>query len=158
MISSHVCNKTLGEMCPVANRSTLQEDGRDLFIVAGVNHNATNRALYSSISMYFARRVESIGGFDSLTKKLSIRSYMGSADEYISNTNISKYFYVVAFSRKCKEDDRFCIEVKASGTNSLPVTESGVFIERSYLDHMQAGPSKDAHIKPIVYHFSSTQF
>mgnify|MGYP003308235884 CR=1 FL=1 len=54
-----------GEKCPIPERMTLQEDGSDFFIVVGVNHNATERALYSSIVAYNGMRMESIGGFSS---------------------------------------------------------------------------------------------
>ena len=47
------------------------------------------------------------------------------------------------------------MEIKQSGSNSLPLNQSIAFMERSYLDKMEAGPNNDAHVKPIVYHFSS---
>ena len=41
------------------------------------------------------------------------------------------------------------------GNNSLPLENECLFIERLYLDEMQAGPTGNATVKPIVYHFSS---
>ena len=155
---SNLCISKFGNRCPIANRATLQADGSDFFLVVGVNHNATGRALFSSISLNSAKKLEAIGGFDSVSGDLSIGSYAGSADEYITNSEISKYFYAVKFSRKCMSGETFCFEVQQSGNNSLPIRGSAVFIERSYLDHMQSGPTKDAHVKPILYHFSSKQF
>ena len=153
---SFSCNKLLGEKCPNVYRTTLQEDGTDFFIVTGVNHNATKRALYSSISMYSGARLESLGGFNSLPTEMSSTSYTGSANEYLADSNLSKYFWAVRVSRKCERNENFCLQIPKSGDNSLPLNGSCVFIERSYLDKMKAGPTNDAHVKPVVYHFSST--
>ena len=151
----HFCTKRLDKDCPISYQTTLQEDGSDFFIITGVNHNATKRSLYSSISAYSQRRLESLGGFDSLPTNLSPKSYWGSAKQYLQNSDVSEYFFAVKFSRKCEKDEKFCLEIKKSGSNSLPLNESCVFIERSYLDKMEAGPTNEAHVKPIVYHFSS---
>ena len=140
---------------PVNHRTTLQEDGSDFFIITGVNHNATERALYSSITAYSQDRLESLGGFNSLPIDLNSKSYWGSAKQFLRNADVSDYFFAVKFSRKCEKDDKYCLEIKKSGSNSLPLNTSCMFMERSYLDKMKAGPTNEAHVKPIVYHFSS---
>ena len=143
-----------GKKCPIPERMTLQDDGNDFFIVVGVNHNATERALYSSIVAYNGMRMESIGGFSSVPMDLDSHSYVGSAIEY-RDCDISKYLFAVKITRKCTANETFCLEVPKSGVGSLPLHTSCVFIERIYLDHMKVGPSKNATIKPTVYHFSS---
>ena len=154
--TNHYCMKTLGKDCPIVYRTTLQEDGSDFFIITGVNHNATERSLYSSISAYSQDRLESLGGFDSLPADLSPKSYWGSARQYLQEIqDVSDYFFAVKISRKCEKNENYCLEIKKSGDNSLPLDQSCVFIERSYLDKMDAGPTNEAHVKPIVYHFSS---
>ena len=105
--------------------------------------------------MYSERRLESLGGFNSLPTHLSSNSYIGSANEYLKHANVSDYFFAVKVSRKCEKHEKFCLQVAESGSNSLPLNESCIFIERSYLDRMKAGPTNDAHVKPVVYHFSA---
>ena len=156
VLKSEICTRILGRFCPITRRTTLQEDGSDFFIVTGVNHNATGRALYSNIAMYNKDRLESVGSFNS--HELDAASYVGSANKYLGNRSISKYLFAVKVTRKCEEDETFCLELPTSGNNSLPLDTSCVFIERIYLDHMEAGPTLDATIKPIVYHFSSKLF
>jgi hypothetical protein len=155
VINNFKCNKMFGDKCPDVFRTTLQEDGSDFFILTGVNHNATKRALYSSISMYSGARLESLGGFNSLPTELSSSSYIGSANTYLKTPSHAKYFWAVKVSRKCNRGEDFCVEIAKSGDNSLPLNGSCVFIERSYLDKMEAGPTNDAHVKPTVYHFST---
>ena len=92
VINSFRCNKKFGNKCPDVFRTTLQEDGSDFFILSGVNHNATERALYSSISMYSGARLESLGGFNSLPTHLSESSYIGSANTYMKTSRYAKYF------------------------------------------------------------------
>ena len=153
--TNHFCMSRLEKDCPITYRTTLQEDGSDFFIITGVNHNATKRSLYSSISAYSQDRLESLGGFDSLPTDISPKSYWGSAKQYLKNADVSDYFFAVKISRKCEKNEKYCLEIKKSGSNSLPLNQSCVFIERSYLDKMQAGPTNEAHVKPIIYHFSS---
>ena len=155
---SKICTNTFGRFCPITRRTTLQEDGSDFFLVTGVNHNATGRALYSNIAMYNVDRLESVGSFNSMPIDLSADSYVDSAKKYMGNRSIAKYLFAVKVTRKCGEDETFCLELPKSGNNSLPLDSSCLFIERIYLDHMEAGPTKDATIKPIVYHFSSKLF
>ena len=152
---NHFCMERLEKDCPITYRTTLQEDGSDFFIITGVNHNATERSLYSSISAYSQDRLESLGGFDSLPIDVSSKSYWGSAKQYLQNSDASDYFFAVKITRKCEKDEKYCLEIKKSGSNSLPLNQSCVFIERSYMDNMEAGPTNEAHVKPIVYHFSS---
>ena len=155
ILQDRVCTEKLGNNCPISKRTTLQEDGSDFFIATGVNHNSTARALYSSICMYNLNRLESIGQFTSMPVALDSNSYVGSADRYLENSNVSKHLFAVKITRKCNEGESFCLEVSSSGSNSLPLANSCLFIERIYLDQMFVGPTKDATVKPIVYHFSS---
>ena len=154
IIQSKMCTTTWGRWCPIPKRTTLQEDGSDFFIAIGVNHNATERALYSSIAMYRFDRLEPIGSFSSVLSQLELHSYVGSAFQY-ADWDVSKYFFAVKITRKCAEGEPFCLEVPKSGFGSLPFNSSCFFIERIYLDHMKTGPSRNATIKPFVYHFSS---
>ena len=155
ILSHYRCLKMFGQNCPIVNRTTLQKDGSDFFIVTGVNHNATSRALYSSISMYSLPRLESLGGFNSLPINQNNNSYVGSANKYLQDQGISKYFFAIKVSRSCKANESFCLQVKDVGSNSLSLDQPCAFIERSYLDKMEAGPTTNAHIKSVVYHFSS---
>ena len=161
LVRSKLCTATLGRFCPVSLRSTLEEDGSDFFIVTGVNHNTTG-SLYSSISMYNTARLESLGSFTSVAPDLDENSYVGSAVPFVSDPELAKHFFVVKVSRECMEDDQFCLEVPLSrtesGPNPLPSNDDLLVIERIYLEKMLAGPTKDATVKPIIYHFSKTRF
>ena len=161
LVRSKLCTATLGQFCPVSLSSTLAEDGSDFFIVTGVNHNTTG-SLYSSISMYNAARLESLGSFTSVAPDLDENSYVGSAVPFVSDPELAKHFFAVKVSRECMEDDQFCLEVPLSrtesGPNPLPSDDDLLVIERIYLDKMLAGPTKDATVKPIIYHFSKTRF
>ena len=154
LLKSRVCQQVLGDSCPIPKRSTLQEDGSDFFIVTGVNHNTTG-SLYSSIAMYNVRKLESIGAFTSVQPDQDPFSYVGSANSLVQDDEIAKSFYAVKISRKCEENEKFCLQVTKSGPNSLPLNGPCLFIERIYLYQMEAGPATDAIVKPIVYHFSS---
>lgn len=158
LLKSKICSKLLREACPIHKRTTLQEDGSDFFIATGVNHNATGRALYSNIAMYNIPRLESLGSFSSVPINRDSNSYVGSAQEYLKDSTFSPYLFAVKITRKCLKDETFCLEVKESGSNSLPLDGSCLFIERIYLDQMLSGPSNNATIKPIIYHFSSNRF
>ena len=153
-----ICSKLLGELCPVINRMTLEEDGSDFFIATGVNHNATKSGLYSSIAMYNLARLESIGVFNSMPIEVNSDSYVGSAKQYLRNRSVSEYLFAVKITRKCEEGESFCLEISKTGPNSLPINGSCLFIERIYMDELKAGPSRDATIKPIIYHFSKKRF
>merc|ERR1712168_608104 len=107
--SNVICTGALGNYCPVAKRSTLQEDGSDFYIATGVNHNATKSALYSSIAMYNYARMESIGSFTSMPHKLDTQSYIGSASSFLRDSILSPYFFAVKVSRKCDLGDLFCL-------------------------------------------------
>ena len=133
---------------------TLQEDGTDFFIVTGVNHNTTG-SLYSSIAMYNVARLESLGSFTSAQPDQDPFSYVGSADSFLQDTEAAKSFFVVKVSRKCGNNEKYCLQITKEGPNSLPLNASILFIERIYLDLLETGPTRDATVKPIVYHFSS---
>ena len=131
--------------------------GSDFFIATGVNHNATGNGLYSSMCMYNAARLESIGQFTSMPIDLDGDSYVGSANHFLESP-LSKYLFAVKISRKCADGEKFCLQVTKSGANSLPLGKECLFIERIYLDKMVTGPSKDATVKPIIYHSSSKRW
>ena len=152
---SMICMQLHGSMCPIANRTTLQEDGSDFFIVTGINHNATRSALYSSISMYNVDRLQSVGSFSSVFGDMN--SFIGSADSYLTTnkSHLAEYLYVVKVTRVCNAGEHFCLQVTTSGNNALPLQSSCLFVERIYMDEMKAGPTKEATIKPTIYHFSS---
>ena len=105
--------------------------------------------------MYSLPRLESLGGFNSLPINQNNNSYVGSANKYLQDQGISKYYFAIKVSRSCKANESFCLQVKDVGSNSLSLDQPCAFIERSYLDKMEAGPTRNAHIKPVVYHFSS---
>ena len=155
VIQNIQCIQAKGDQCPIIIRTSLQEDGSDFFLVTGVNHNATERGLYSSISMYNAAKIESLGAFSS---PLTSDTYVGSANRFGMNPDVSKYLYAVKVTRRCNENEPFCLEVPTEGSNSLPVNGSILFMERIYLDHMYTGPADGATVKPIIYHFSTKLF
>ena len=157
IVKSRICKKTLGDWCPVKRRASLQPDGSDFFLVIGVNHNATKSALYSSMCMYNTEKLTSIGQFTSVPGHLDDSTYVGSADRYLQSP-ISKYLFAVKVSRKCAPREKFCLQVSSSGPNSLPLKGECLFIERIYMDEMRAGPTNEATIKPIIYHFSSKRW
>ena len=151
--TSRSCMQKLHKNCPIPYRTTLQEDGSDFFILTGVNHNATKRTLYSSITAYtLPPKTHPLGSFNS---HFSPNSYKGSANQYLKQSDISEYFFAVKISRKCEKDEKFCLVISKSDQGSLRLNESVVFVERNYLDHMTAGPANGALVNPIAYHFSS---
>ena len=95
--------------------------------------------------------------FTSIPAELDPSSYVGSVYP-IFPARLAQYFWAVKVTRKCEEHEDFCLEVTKSGNNSLPLANECLFIERLYLDEMQAGPTGNATVKPIVYHFSSKLF
>lgn len=157
IFKSLMCSKFLKDKCPIQRRITLQPDGSDFFIATGVNHNATASALYSSMCMYNRAGLTAIGQFTSMAGHLDVNSYVGSADRYIKSP-LSKYLFAVKISRKCEANEPYCLEVSTEGEFALPLNNGCLFIERIYMDEMRAGPSKDATVKPIIYHFSSKRW
>ena len=87
----------------------------------------------------------------------ALDSFVGSADSHLTEDkyHLSEYLYVVKVTRACEEGEPFCLQVTKSGPNSLPIDSSCLFVERIYMDEMKAGPTKEAVIKPVIYHFSS---
>ena len=158
ILKSEICTQLLGALCPIAHRTTLQTDGSDFFIITGINHNTTQSALYSNICMYNIDRLESVGSFSSVPGEVD--SFVGSADSYLTPDiyYLSEYLYVIKVTRVCEEGEAFCLQLTESGNNSLPLNSSCLFIERIYMDEMKAGPTNEATIKPIIYHFSSKLF
>ena len=154
LFKSFICKKIFGDRCPIQKRMTLQEDGTDFFIVTGVNHNTTG-SLYSSIAMYNVAKLESLGSFTSAQPDQDPFTYVGSADSFLQDTEAAKSFFVVKVSRKCGNNEKYCLQITKEGPNSLPLNASILFIERIYLDLLETGPTRDATVKPIVYHFSS---
>ena len=83
-------------------------------------------------------------------------SFVGSADGYLAldKSYLAEYLYVVKVTRVCKVGEPFCLQVTTSGNNLLPSDSSCLFMERIYMDEMEAGPANSVTIKPTIYHFS----
>jgi len=152
ILRGELCAKLLNDTCPIARRPSLGED--DFYIVTGVNHNTTGKALYSSVVMYDFSRLESVGQFDSSSQN---SSYTGSALQYMpGQADTAQYLYAVKFARHCQPSEAHCFAVPYSGSNSLPEEAPAVIIERIYMDPMyESGPTLNSAVMPVIHHFSS---
>jgi len=152
ILRGELCVKALNTTCPIARRPSLGKE--DFYIVTGVNHNATDKSLYSSTVMYDFARLESVGQFDSSNGN---SSYTGSAHQYLQDApDTAQYLYAIKFARNCN-GEKFCTEVPYSGPNSLPAEAPALFIERMYMDPLyESGPSLNSAVMAVVHHFSPT--
>jgi len=162
MIAETLCNRTRWP-CKPAERSELSEEASDALYVIGVNHQRTNQARYSSLTLYnFPKLAAGIlrpSGFKDLQYALMENDYADTGKRYLAGHPAAPYLYVVKFARKCAADDTdFCVEVPASvnepDVTALPLSSQLVFIERMYIKPgMESGPAVSETILPKLLHF-----
>jgi len=85
-------------------------EGTDEYVIAyGVNHQATGKVTYSSVSIY-ADKDRWIGPKDATFLS---PGFPGSAERYLPGDPDAKYLYAIKVARHCDEADKpFCMEVK----------------------------------------------
>lgn len=122
----------------------------DMYIVIGVNHEATGNARYSSISIY---DTEGFVGVNTIT---SI-DMVGSIDRYIPEHPEREKLYAVAFARTCPRDlldAGHCVEV-STGFPGIPLDAHPVFLSRAYLEPGKTvGPRTIALVPARVFKVS----
>jgi len=124
----------------------------DFYVVYGVNHNATQRARYSSVTIYHYETLSGVMAFSSEV------GYEGSAAYYLGDDDIaSPYLFARAYSRDCAAaglDARFCYDVPKTGSPSVPEGGSVMWVTRMYDNPMtHAGPLADQTLMARVAHF-----
>ncbi len=85
-------------------------EGVDEFVIAyGVNHQATGKVTYSSVSIY-ADKDRWIGPKDGT---MLSPAFAGSAERYLPGDPDAQYLYAIKVARHCDEADKpYCMEVK----------------------------------------------
>merc|ERR1711977_765569 len=105
-----VCQKLFG-LCRRAKRALLSNDERDFMMVLGVNHRATGKGAYSSVSVYDFNRLQGVGA-------VSDAEMVGSAEVFLGKQHpLAPYLYAFKFARNCGTE-RFCFEVESEGAVS----------------------------------------
>ena len=127
--------------------------GVDLTVVYGVNHKATGRAIYSSITIYYYETLSGIAAFS------SEGDYEGSAAVYLGDDDVAnEYLWARTFARNCTKaglDARYCYNVPSTGDVSVPIGGSVMWVARMYDNpKTHAGPLADQTIFGRVAHFS----
>jgi hypothetical protein len=139
----------------------LDENPEDFIIVYGVNHTASGKTLYHSISTY---RHALLNGLTTIWDK----EFAGSADEFLKDTpyaSQAKYLYTVRIARSCSDAGvvpEACLEFPA--TFGLPPNakddcktagKDDLFIViRAYLERVTGvGPSYEEVIWDKAIHF-----
>jgi len=137
-------------VCRPAARSKLTEDEGDFMVFCGVNHFETGMAAYSSMSIYNYERLQ---GVASITND----DYYVTADDYIEDKDLAKYFYCYKFMRKCPDDEegKSCFSVPTTGDSAIPLENNLVFIERMYDNPVtNIGPSPEMVLSARLVHFN----
>ena len=125
----------------------------DFYVVYGVNHNATGRASYSSVTIYHYETLSGVMAFSSLD------GFNGSAEVYLGPDDpANPYLWARAYSRDCAAaglDVRYCYDVPTEGNLSVPVGGSVMWVTRMYDNpYTHAGPLPSQTLMGRVAHFS----
>jgi hypothetical protein len=97
----------------------------DFFIVYGVNHHLTGKAMYMNITMYGKTKQIAIDDVDD-------RELEGSAAGYLPNHPDGDMLYVYKFARECGEEEN-CFEVPY-GCPGMQADEAAYILWRNYLN------------------------
>jgi len=153
LVQEYVCNKTRLP-CSPARHATLSEDLGDELFVVGVNHKATNQAIYSSVTAYDFPKLAPV------TPGITDDQYAGTAEKYLgAGAAAAKYLYVVKFARACAAGgEDLCVAVPAeSGDPRVSALHHGtpiVLLERMYLNpKTNSGPAVNETILPVLMHW-----
>ena len=114
---------------------TLGNDPNEFVIVYGVNHVATEKATYSSATVYGAAGWNGVG-------TVHDANFNGTAEEYLPDNPNAKYLYVYKIARNCS-DDPHCFEVPTGpGAYGIGLDQPLFIAWRSYLEKAtKTGPS-----------------
>jgi len=151
----------LNEVCDNGHLATIDGQGRDFYVVFGVNHKANNRSRYSSVTLYYYKTLSGI------TAHSSEDGYEGSAQYYLGDDHVAApYLYARAYARDCAAqglDPEFCYDIpstseEANGSTFVPIGGEVMWITRMY-DHpdMHAGPLTDQTLMDVVLHFTEEE-
>jgi len=127
----------------------------DFFVVYGINHEATGRAGYSSVTLYNYEKLAGLMAFSSKD------GYDGSAQVYLgADDPDSAYLYARLYARDCSAipgdiDQQYCYSVPSTGNISLPIGNHVMWVVRMYDNpHTHAGPLASETLFDNVVHFS----
>ena len=149
---------TWSQLCQSGNAARLDNGKNDLYVVYGVNHDATGLSRYSSVTAYYN---EKLIGIKSVS---SSREYQNSANVYLGSANPSApYLFAYRFARNCTDSQinqtlsstsDFCFSVGIDGVGSIPKDGQIFFIERMYVSKKSnTGPAYNETIPARVLHF-----
>ena len=122
----------------------------DMYVVIGVNHEATGNARYASISIYDTQ------GFVGVNTITSV-DMVGSIDRYMPEHPEREKLYAVVFARTCPQellDAGHCVEV-STGFPGIPLDAHPVFLSRAYMEPGKTvGPRTIALVPPRIFKVS----
>jgi len=117
-------------------------------IITGVNHKATNRAIYSSLAIIGLERLLSIGSVHDANFTGSAEHYLGQDDE------VAQYLYAYMIARNCS-GKKFCYEPASTGAVSISLTDLIILVERMYVDPLShIGGDYSEIINPQIIHYA----
>jgi hypothetical protein len=114
---------------------TLGSDPNEFIIIYGVNHVATEKATYSSATIYGAAGWNGVG-------TVHDANFNGTAEAYLPDNPNAKYLYVYKIARNCNGDLN-CFEVPTGpGAYGIALDQPLMIFWRSYLEKAtKTGPS-----------------
>lgn len=141
--------------CGQSQSARMSADGKDFFLVAGVNHAATNKATYTSVYLYNALNLGAVAYAPSWDLE-------GTADAYLDEDDpTAKYLYVIKFARFCDDGDVTCRvvplgqESATEGLATLAETDYSSVFERIYMNpNTGVAPAREELIQNYVMHFA----
>jgi len=136
-----------GNSCDWGLAASLDSNNsQNIFIVYGINHQATGHSTYASITAY---RYSRLSGIVSVSSE---EGYENSANVYLKNGSLhrsSQFLFAYIFARDCK-NLKYCYEVSF---DALPENEFIFWIERMYVNpKSKTGPDAMESIMARVMH------
>jgi len=147
------------DLCDEGNEATIDGTANtehDFWVVYGVNHKATGRSAYASVTLYDYERLAGI------TAHSSEDGYPGTAAYYLGEDDpAADYLWVRQYARDCAasglktdEEGGFCYSIPSEGDVYVPIGGEIMFITRMYDNpEHHAGPLASQTILPNTLHF-----
>jgi hypothetical protein len=130
---------------------TLGNDPNECVIVYGVNHAASGKATYANLSFYGEALWNGVAGIYNI-------EYEGSAEAYLPDNPMAKYFYVCKFTR-IQSSEQYCVVVPTGpGVRGVGLSELAFIGFRAYLEpSTKVGPVFVELLYDRVIKFSSKE-
>jgi hypothetical protein len=103
----------------------LGNDPAELFVVFGVNHEATGKARYASAAVYWIQKLAGVASYDS-------PDMPGSADLYLPSHPDRHLLYAIKVKRDCTAES-YCLEVPVDFPG-VPLNAFPLFLFRAYME------------------------